>query len=137
MDIDKLKIFNNAIRVKGTNDLKGHQRCLRIAKAHKLDCVLVIDDEYKEIKEWSLIKEWLDTNMDKWDVYLGDTNMDNEDILGCLDNDIKIVKNEKVSNTKFVYYNKSVYDKYIEYEGKDTIDLVISSISKDRIVSLQ
>jgi hypothetical protein len=136
-DIDKLKGFNNVIRVEGINDLKGHQICLRIAKAQKLDCVLVIDDGYKEIKEWLLIKEWLDKNMDKWDVYLGDNKSDNRDILGCLDNDMKIVKNEKVSDTKFVYYNKSIYDKYIEYEGKNTIDLVISSISKGRIVSLQ
>jgi hypothetical protein len=76
--------------------------------------------------------------MDKWDIYLGNDNSDNKsDILGCLDNDMKIVKNEKVSDTKFVYYNKSVYDKYIEYEGKNTIDLLISSISKGRIVSLQ
>jgi hypothetical protein len=137
IDIDKLKRFNNVIRVEGINDLKGHQRCLRIAKAQKLDCVLVIDDGYKEIKDWLLIKEWLDTNMDKWDVYLGDDKSDNRDILGCLDNDMKIVINEKVTYTKFVYYNKSIYDKYIEYEGKNTIDLVISSISKGRIVSLQ
>jgi glycosyl transferase, family 25 len=125
---------------------KSHQRCLRIAKAQGLDCVLVIEDDCKLVDSqtfktrWASIKEWLDSNRDKWDVYLGGcTNIKSQHVLEYLELDKQIVRLEFATTTHFVYYNSNIYDNYINYnvtkKAYSPIDLVISNISKGRIVT--
>jgi hypothetical protein len=143
----------NINRVSGIKDslgwvgcFKSHQRCLRIAKAQRLDCVLVIEDDCKLVDSqsfktrWGSIKEWLDSNKDKWDVYLGGcTNIKSEHVIEYLEPDKQIVRLDFATTTHFVYYNSNIYDNYINYNVTkkvySPIDLVISNISKGRIVT--
>ncbi len=125
---------------------KSHQRCLRIAKKENRNTCLVIEDDCELfrrdsfIKEWNEVKNWLDSNMDKWDVYLGGcTNLRKEHIHEYLNKELGILRLEFSTTTHFTYYNKSIFSKIIDYNVNPKkytpLDLVIPEVAKGRIVT--
>lgn len=90
-DADRLtqlqKKFENSrihlVRVPAiVNKQNGHIGCgmsfvktIQFAKDNNLNTVLIFEDDNKPLKgfekRWIIIKEWLDSNLDKWDVYNG------------------------------------------------------------------
>jgi GR25 family glycosyltransferase involved in LPS biosynthesis len=94
------------------------------AKQNNLPYILIMEDDCKPTDKlenlWPIIKEWLEKNMDKWEIFLGGNS------LYGFNNDISTVKalckiNENlklyytsISTAHFICINSSVYDKYIE-----------------------
>lgn len=125
---------------------KSHQRCLRIARQKGMNSCLVIEDDCELfrkdsfIQEWNQIKDWLDTNIDKWDVYLGGcTNLKPEYVHEYLDKEKGILRLEFSTAAHFIYYNKKIIDKIIQYDVNlkkyTPLDLVISEVAKGKIVT--
>ncbi len=125
---------------------KSHQRCLRLAKLKNMNTCLVVEDDCelfrknKFIDEWNEVRNWLDNNLDKWDVYLGGcTNLKKEHIHEYMDKNLGLVRLEFSTTTHFTYYNKSMFDKLINYNvnGKKytPLDLVIPEFAKGRILT--
>lgn len=101
---------------------ESHKAIVRKAKEENKDTLLILEDDCKIIdiekfnKRWPIIKQWLDNNMDKWEVFnggpvdpVGEKKMyevDSENILYSL---------EAAKCTQFMYINKSAYDKILEW----------------------
>lgn len=125
---------------------KSHKRCIRIAKEKKMSSVLVLEDDCKLLnksnflREWSTTKKWLDSNRDKWDVFLGGcTNLKPEHVLGWLDKSQGLVSLDFSTPAHFYYCNQTIYDKIINFNiDKKTyspFDLVLAAVGKGRIVT--
>jgi hypothetical protein len=106
------------------------------AKEKKLLSVLIFEDDNRPLENfnnnWIIIKKWLDTNLDKWDIFNGGprfadwgsyTNStinsmysDSIDIITELKNNIYICKTTgKLLATNWIYINNSVYDRIINW----------------------
>lgn len=134
--------------------LQSHQLCLKKAMNKNLQTCLVLEDDCKInlknqeifISRWNLIKNWLDNNLDKWDVFMGGcANVKPSDVYGIVNgwDDFSLVRLEYSTSTHFVYYNKSIYKKIINYHqhhlnlkgGYFPIDNIIAEKARGRIIT--
>lgn len=125
---------------------KSHQCAIRNAKSLGLNTVLVLEDDCVLIrpddftKEWSEIKKWLDVNIDEWDIFLGGCTGVNPDyVLGVVDKNLGLVHLKQAYTAHFIYYNKNIYDKILNYNVSSNeykpIDVFVPEICKNKILT--
>ena len=121
----KLKRFS---AIEHTN---GHIGCgrsiqenIKYAINNKLDTILIFEDDNQPLENyderWNICKEWLDNNLDKWDIFYGSINL--EENLNCktsffieLNPDCKLYKPSKHLDTNWIYINKSAYSRILDW----------------------
>jgi hypothetical protein len=86
-----------------------------------------VDEEIQRKKdrkeELETIKNWLDNNMDKWEIFNGgallyDFNYIETRLIHTIA-DIKLYKSTRVFTNNFIYINSSIYDKILSWEFFD------------------
>ena len=138
--------------------LQSHQLCLKKAKELQLSTCLVIEDDCQLtttpenfIKEWKIIKDWLDNNLDRWNIFYGGcANVKSTDVYGIIQKlpNVELIQLEYATSTHFTYYNKCMYDKIINYTPVNNtftsntsnnnyfpIDVIISQKARGRIIT--
>jgi hypothetical protein len=139
-----MKDFSDLFTVYRTSAVKmtpGQQGCamsfvriVKMAKEKNLRAVLIFEDDNKPepnfYKNWLIIKEYLDSHMDEWEIFNGGMR----NIMGIqklveLDSGVKLIKPTGGYSTNWIYINSNVYDKILSWEtvGKPLIDLWFSS----------
>jgi hypothetical protein len=93
----------------------------------------VNEKHYNFNEQWSQIKEWLDSNLDKWDIYIGGTTIFGfHETLGnipmVMENfDLGILRIQRAYGRHFAYYNKSIFADIINYPIERPIDDLINN----------
>lgn len=99
---------------------ESHKAIVQKAKDEKKDTVLILEDDCKPLEyfkeRWPIIKQWLDNNMEKWEVFNGGPlHSVGEEKLFDIDTDNDLYSMERGKCTQFMYINKSAYDKILEW----------------------
>ena len=152
-------------RISAVKHNNGHIGCglsfmkiIKLAKEKNLKTVLIFEDDNKPLDNfddrWNIIKNWLDNNLDKWEIFNGGARFDNWDTItndkipdSCktiklaynIDNKEYLFKNDIMVALNWIYVNSSVYDKILEWEnnsnkiknfslGKHPVDRYITDI---------
>ena len=105
--------------------LNSFKKIVTIAKEKNLKSVLILEDDSYPTenfnKRWATTKKWLDTNMDKWELFNGG-------VLLYLFNKVKTKKNtelksninlytsDRIFSNNFLYVNKNCYDKFLNIQ---------------------
>ena len=132
------------VRISAVKHKIGHIGCglsfmkiVRLAKEKKLKTVLIFEDDNKPLdnfdQRWSTIKNWLDNNLDKWEVFNGGARFENWDsiineeipescknikLVNNINNEEYLFRNDTTVSTNWIYINSSVYDKVLKWETK-------------------
>ena len=125
------------------NKENGHIGCgmsfvktIQFAKDNNLNTILIFEDDNKPLEDfeerWIIIKEWLDSNLDKWDVYNGGARFidwlsyDHKSTSEWVDKTklaFTINENEHLFTCpitcagNWIYINSKAYDKLIEWKN--------------------
>ena len=154
------------VRVSAVKHKIGHLGCglsfikiIKLAKEKGLKTVLIFEDDNKPLdnfnKRWNTIKHWLDSNLDKWEIFNGGARFEgwgditNEDIpesckniklVNNIDNKEYLFTNDRILSTNWIYINSSVYNKILKWEtqinqmffnpSKDAIDRYITNLKE-------
>ena len=139
-----MKDFSDTFNIYRTSAVKmtpGQQGCatsfvriVKMAKEKGLPTVLIFEDDNKPepnyYKNWIIIKNYLDSHMDQWEIFNGGMRniMSIQKIID-LENGVKLIKPTGGYSTNWIYINENVYDKILGWEsaGKPLIDLWFSS----------
>jgi GR25 family glycosyltransferase involved in LPS biosynthesis len=118
---------------------RSHQKAILSSRENMTTLVLEDDCGLLSADKWSGIKRWLDSNLDKWDVYLGGvTNVDTDEVY-IIDKTVGIYGLKFFTSAHFIYYNSSIYNRIIDYTPDNSvynpIDIFISSIEGIKIVT--
>ena len=146
------KSFKNSsielIRLPAIENKKGHIGCglsflkaVKYAKKHSMKTILILEDDNKPLERfnerWEVIKEWLDSNLDKWEIFNGGARFPDwgkyekqtrseytdKTILKFSINDNEFLfQTDKLLSTNWIYINSSVYDKVLEWDTSTYID---------------
>ena len=146
------KSFKNSsielIRLPAIENKKGHIGCglsflkaVKYAKKHNMKTILIFEDDNKPLKgfdqRWKIIKEWLDTNLDKWEIFNGGARFPDwgkyekqriseytdKTVLKYSINDNEFLfQTDKLLSTNWIYINSSVYDKVLKWNTDTYID---------------
>ena len=124
-NIERFSAIKDSVGWKGCG--LSHMTLIELAKNTNMSSILIIEDDCKPSndfnKMWPLIKSWLDSNREKWDIYTGGTtyyNVINKSLdtikpICKLDSNIKLYYT-KFLCTHFYYLNSSAYDKFLEWK---------------------
>lgn len=75
-------------------------------------------------KQWEKIKNWLDNNLDKWDVFNGGPScVEKSKYMKVLDKELKIVEINVGKTTHFIYYNKNSFDKILKWDQNNNVQI--------------
>jgi len=109
-------------------------KIIRLAKEQGLKAVLIFEDDNKpEInsdKNWFIMKKWLDSHMDEWEIFNGGLfGLSNIERRVDLENNVTLIKTKGGYMANWLYVNESAYDKILEWEqvGKPLNDLWFSN----------
>jgi len=112
----------------------SHVNIIKHALKNKLPSVLILEDDCmptKHFSNWFPIKKWLDSNLDKWDIYIGgnckyyyDKDKDKKTIqpICKLDNEIKLYYTD-IMCFQFMYVNSRAYKRFITWENNMDIPI--------------
>lgn len=130
----------------------SHMKILNLAKQRGLKTVLTMEDDCKpseNFSSWPKVKEWLDNNLDKWDIYNGGTvaynYVDKKTIkpICKINNDIQFYKTYSMSS-QFWYINSKCFDKLLSWENKKSavidefpMDLKLEVITSTPFITTQ
>jgi len=103
----------------------SHISIIKMAKEKNLPTVLILEDDCMPTESfnlWPQVKQWLDNNRDKWDLYVGGNsyyawNNNNTIEPLCKLDSIKLYRT-KAQAFHFCYWNSSAYDLYLELENE-------------------
>lgn len=131
-------------RVSAVQHIKGHTGCglsfmkvVKKAKDNNLKTVLIFEDDNKPLEgfntRWIIIKEWLDNNLDAWEIYNGsprfldwgkyDINNTSPYIYETklsysIQSKEYLFTAPQLLATNWIYINNSAYNKVLEWETK-------------------
>jgi hypothetical protein len=115
-------------RFKAIEHENGHVGCgesfkalIRMAKEKRMDSILVLEDDCKLLKNfnkrWAKIKEWLDNNKDKWNIFNGGVRYPlSSSFKYEVDSNNKLFTTKGGNYTHFMYFNSSGYDAVLNWE---------------------
>jgi GR25 family glycosyltransferase involved in LPS biosynthesis len=116
-------------------------KILKEAKEMKLKNVLILEDDCKLQKgwkdNWKIIKEWLDDNLDKWDIYSGgNTNVYFPKEVARLNKNISLYDPIFSTASHWIYISEINYNKIIKHYSTilkvcNTMGRVIHPITSD------
>jgi GR25 family glycosyltransferase involved in LPS biosynthesis len=98
-------------------------KLVKMAKKKRLPEILILEDDCKPapkfLELWPKVKEWLDSNLDKWDIYSGGSNnIKDPKIIGS-STAITFFDPEQMFSAHFIYIHSGAYDAFINlYETK-------------------
>ena len=111
-------------------------KAVKYAKDNKLDSILIFEDDNKPLdkfeERWLIIKEWLDKNIDKWDIYNGGARFQDWWLYDSKKTTINIFKTklyynindiellftaETIVSTNWIYINKNAYERVLEWNN--------------------
>jgi hypothetical protein len=102
---------------------KSHIKCILTAKEKNLPYIIVIEDDCKISNDTSfdfnlrLILNYLQNNMDKWNIFLGGVSkVWNYTNLIELNHDLKLLNINEGKTAHFMIYNSNCYDYYLNLE---------------------
>jgi hypothetical protein len=117
----------------------SYQKVIQMAKDKNMESVLIFEDDNDPftdfVSNWRIIKKWLDENLDKWDIFNGSPRIEYYDTVKVkynLDNNIKLLISNLILNGNFLYFNKKIYDKILNFkvdDGKNSL-----SVALDRFI---
>lgn len=119
-------------------------KAVKYAKKHSMKTILIFEDDNKPLERfnerWQIIKEWLDSNLDKWEIFNGGarfpdwfnyekTNnseyIDKTSLKYSINDNEFLFQTDKLLSTNWIYINNSVYDKVLKWD---------SSIYRDNLI---
>jgi len=127
-DIKKEKYPNVKLSIGQIGCGLSHINIVKTAIKKNLKTVLILEDDCKptdSFANWFPIKKWLDSNLDKWDIFIGgnckyfwDKDEKKETIqpICSLNNKIQLYYT-KIMCFQFIYINSRVYSKFLEWEN--------------------
>ena len=131
--------FIDLERISAIRNENGHlgcgmsiQKVIKMAKDNNMKSILIMEDDCKPSddfnKSWPLIKNWLDTNKDKWDIFIGGNTyygsvftsnthkqLDTVKPICIINSSIKLYYT-KLLCLHFYYLNRSGYDNFLEWK---------------------
>ncbi len=125
------------------NHVKGHLACLfghyMILKTYfKSENILIIEDDNNFTdnfnKRWDIIKSYLDSNPDEWDIFNGNTAYTIYPYDMIVINDEKLIKFTNNTKTNFIYYNKKIIPRFIEYFETFYYKLMNNKLNNDWVI---
>ena len=130
-NIERISGVKNEIGLLGCT--MSFVKAVEKAKENNLPYILIMEDDCKPKDNldtlWPTIKDWLEKNMDKWEIFIGGNTMyaftnDTSSIkpLCKIDENIKLYYTV-MSTAHFFCINSSVYDKYIDVKQYLTKEL--------------
>jgi len=97
-------------------------KAIKKAKELNLPSVLIFEDDNMPLdnfdERWKKVKEWLDSNKDKWEVFNGGARIyegPNIKLKYKVDNDINLFELSTFFGTNWIYIHSDVYDKCLEW----------------------
>jgi hypothetical protein len=89
-------------------------KAIKAAKRDNADCALILEDDCLPVrgflKKWHIVKEWLDSHSEKWDLYSGGAlNISAPKLLGR-SRGIKFYDPFWFTSSHFIYLRKKSYD---------------------------
>jgi len=115
----QLKRFPAIENIKGSvGCCMSHQKILRDNK-HNNNHILILEDDCKIVdksnfdKVWPEIRNWLDNNHDKWDIFVGGCSFIHNNKVEWINKDLNLVLTSNYGTTHFIYYNNNFIDKVI------------------------
>lgn len=111
---------------------KSFQKIVKMAKEAnlkepaKFNTVLIFEDDNMPLenfdKRWQITKQWLDSNMDKWDIFNGGVRFMESfkkftaKLKYKLDKDVNLFIPNYFFGNNWIYINKSAYDKVLAWD---------------------
>jgi len=134
-DIKKEKYPNVNLRIGQLGCGLSHLNVVKKAVQDDLETVLILEDDCKPTEyfsNWFPIKKWLDSNLDKWDIFVGgnckyfwdkDEKKSTIKPICSINTRIKLYYT-KIMCFQFLYINSRAYDRFLkwEYNMDDAID---------------
>lgn len=112
----------------------SYMKIVKYAKENNLKTVLIFEDDNMPLdnfsKRWIMIKEWLDNNLDKWEIYNGgaryidwqdyNKKMPNPDkydvqLMYKINSDEYLFQSKLIVAGNWVYINSNCYDKVLKW----------------------
>ena len=135
-DIKKEKYPNVNLSIGQLGCGLSHLNIVKTAVEKNLKTVLILEDDCKPTKffsNWFLIKNWLDSNLDKWDIFVGGNckyfwdKDDKKETIGpiCSLNAETKLYYTKIMCFQFIYLNSRAYKKFLKWE--DIMDNAIDN----------
>lgn len=106
---------------------KSHLKCIIIAKELELDYIIVIEDDCikKDSFDTNIVKilNWLEKNMDKWNIYLGGvTSVWDYNNLFKINKDLNLIEISRGKTSHFIIYNSNSFDFFLNHPIDTPID---------------
>lgn len=108
---------------------KSHLKCIELAKEKKLPYSIVIEDDCKIVSETTfdtnlkLILDYLESNIDEWNIFLGGvTKVWTYNRYVKLTDDLKLLYIDEGKTFHFMIYNSNCYDFWLNLKPTDPID---------------
>jgi GR25 family glycosyltransferase involved in LPS biosynthesis len=104
------------------------QKVVQKAKDMNLKTVLFFEDDNKPLDDyegrWTITKEWLDNNLDKWDIFNGGARvreqyLDSVKLIQSLNKNVNLFQADLILNTNWIYVNSRAYDKILAWKLED------------------
>uniref|UniRef100_A0A6C0IFU7 Glycosyltransferase n=1 Tax=viral metagenome TaxID=1070528 RepID=A0A6C0IFU7_9ZZZZ len=141
------KSFKNSsielIRLPAIENKQGHIGCglsfmkaVKYAKKHNMKTLLIFEDDNKPLEgfdeRWQIIKNWLDNNLDKWEIFNGGARFpdwqeyekkttssyaDTTHLKYLIDNKEYLFEAPFIVSANWIYINSSAYDKVLKWES--------------------
>ena len=106
----------------------SHLKIIQMAKDRGLPSVLVFEDDNIPTDNfdtrWKTTKQWLDGNMDKWEIFNGggafpysmyNEEGNNIELKYKLENNVNLFQCNHILRNNWIYYNSSAYDKVLKW----------------------
>jgi hypothetical protein len=152
------KSFKNSsielIRMPAIEHKKGHIGCglsflkaVKYAKNHNMKTILIFEDDNKPLENfnerWKIIKKWLDSNLDKWEIFNGGARFpdwgkyekqtrseytDKTTLKYFINDNELLFQTDNLLSTNWIYINSLVYDKVLKWDSSIYIDRYLLDI---------
>lgn len=108
---------------------KSHLKCIELAKEKKLPYIIVIEDDCRIVSETTfdtnlkLILNYLESNMEEWNIFLGGvTRVWEYNKCAKLNCELKLLYIDEGKTFHFVIYNSNCYDYWLNLKPIVPID---------------
>jgi len=109
--------------------------------------VLIFEDDNMPLEDfdnrWKITKQWLDSNMDSWDIFNGGILFNSEKeftatLKTSLDSNVHLFTPNYFYSTNWIYLNRSAYDKILEWDlnKHKQIDRYFSNFTENNFKTL-
>ena len=129
--LERFSAIKDSVGWKGCGN--SHMALIQMAKDNNLPSILIMEDDCNPSKEfneyWPKIKKWLDSNKNKWDIFIGgntyygsvftsskDKQLNTIEPVCTIKPDIKLYST-KLLCLHFYYLNSSAYDRFLEWKN--------------------